>query len=209
MIRVVSGRECLCYSTDMNEMFRARAEIFGRRMGWSVLIDRDGLEVDEFDRLYSPTYLLSIDDRGVLRGSLRLLPTAGPTMLRNCFSEMFNDDVDVMSGTVWECTRFCVHPVAVDGGAAGGLVSTELLLGICELGLKYGLTQITGVYEQRMVRIYRRIGWSPARLASNTDGTIDVGLWDVEEAALAQMRARSGIQHSVLIEDDANISAVA
>lgn len=199
MIRVVTSRDSGVFSMELNEMFRARAAVFGGRMGWAVDIDGEGREVDDFDRLHDPAYLLAIGDDGAVRGSLRLLPTAGPTMLRSCFAGMFDGDIDVTSGTVWECTRFCVHPIVATAPAARK-VSSELLLGICELGLSVGLTQVTGVYEHHMERIYRRIGWSPDRLASNRDGTIHIGLWDVDRSALDKMRARSGIRAPVLDE---------
>lgn len=202
MIRVVNGAERSRYPAEMDQMFRARAEIFGNRMGWDITL-RDGWEIDAYDDV-NPLYLLSIDSMtGSVRGSLRLLPTAGPHMMRDVFRQYFEAPVLIESPLVWECTRFCIHPGHEGSMLPGGvhLATSELLLGICEVALSAGVDQITGVFDRRMVRIYRRVGWNPVVIGrSETAGAepIMVGLWDATDRALATMRARSGIGESVL-----------
>jgi N-acyl-L-homoserine lactone synthetase len=125
-------------------------------------------------------------------GSLRLLATTGPTMLRSEFKHFFDDDVDVTAPTIWECTRFCVPPVA--GGTAQDVrsISAELLIGLCELCLNSGIEFIVGVYETPITRIYARIGWCPESLAQARPeiGDIQVGLWEATPEVLSTMRQR-------------------
>lgn len=186
----------------LREMFLARKQVFHDRLGWNVrLIGEE--ERDEYDDL-NPLYLVAVDaETGRARGSLRLLPTTGRTMLGDIFRNYFDQPVDVRSPIIWECTRFCAHPNETDHLGPQGIadVTSELLIGICEAGLYAGISQIVGVFDRRMVRIYRRGAWSPEIIARSTGaghGEIAVGLWDVTEDALAAMRARASKPAPVL-----------
>lgn len=170
-----------------NQMFRARADVFQRRLRWDVTV-LNGLEVDRYDETEDPIYLVTLEQSQIISGSLRLLPTTGPTMLSNEFASFFTEPVDVRCPTVWECTRFCVHPSTL-GCSAQRQVSTRLLIGLCELCLSSGVEQIVGVYESCMSRIYGRIGWVPTVLARACHRDLSVGIWDVSEQALDVMRA--------------------
>ena len=80
-------------------------------------------------------------------------------------------------------------------------VSFELNLAVCELGLRAGLTQIQAVYDQFMAKVYERAAWRPTPMARSTRiGKLPayVGVWDVTQRTLAEMRKASGIDHSVL-----------
>ena len=44
-----------------------------------------------------------------VKGSLRLLPTTGPTVLADVFSDTLPDAVTFSAPTIWECTRFCLE----------------------------------------------------------------------------------------------------
>lgn len=202
MIRLIQGQESADYPREMEAMFRARAAVFHRRLGWNVTV-RKGRELDRHDA-ENPLYLVAIDEASEnVIGSARLLPTTGPTTFGEYFSELFEQPVDLASGTIWECGRFCVHPAARSSGSIRNAmrVSFEINLAVCELGLRAGLTQIQAVYDQFMVKVYERAGWRPTMLARSTRiGKLPayVGVWDVTQRTLAEMRRASGIAHSVL-----------
>lgn len=202
MIRAVQGDDRGQCPALIDEMFRGRAAVFRDKLHWDVQV-QDGWEVDRYDGL-NPLYLISVDADGHVRGSLRLMPTTGPTLLGEVFAHEFDEPVDIRSATIWEGTRFCVHPHrngSVLTSTGVNLVTSELFMAMCEVGLAAGLTQIIGVYDPRLIRIYRRIGWSPEQLAMSTryrTSPIYVGLWDISETALATMRDRSGMVGSVL-----------
>ncbi|RUM22169.1 acyl-homoserine-lactone synthase [Rhizobium vallis] len=172
------------FETDrraFDEMFRARAAIFRDRLGWQVDV-RDEWERDRYDETEDPVYLVTQVPSGALTGSLRLLPTTGATMLKSEFRQFFDEPFDVDSPTTWECTRFCVHPLAgqVDQNSSR-TVATELLSGLCDLALDTGIESIVGVYDAAMIGVYRRIGWRPTPLARSRPeiGNLYVGLWEV------------------------------
>lgn len=172
------------FETDrpaFDEMFRARAAVFRDRLGWQVDV-RDEWERDRYDETEDPVYIVTQRPSGTLTGSLRLLPTTGATMLKSEFRQFFDEPIDVDSPTTWECTRFCVHPLAgqIDQNSSR-TVATELLSGLCDLALDTGIESIVGVYDAAMIGVYRRIGWRPTPLARSRPeiGNLFVGLWDV------------------------------
>jgi N-acyl-L-homoserine lactone synthetase len=201
MIRLIQGRDSAGYPREMEAMFRARTAVFHRRLGWSVTVHK-GRECDRCDA-ENPLYLIALDDvTGGVAGSARLLPTTGPITFGASAADMFEEPIDLASGTVWECTRFCIHPGTRSSGSlrTATRVSFELNLAICELGLRAGLTQIETVYDQLMAKVYQRAGWSPTQIARSTRiGKLPayVGVWDVTPLTLAEMRAASGIAHDV------------
>jgi len=203
MIRVIQGIDTPNFPREVDAMFKARALVFRDRLGWNVTV-KEGREIDRYDK-FNPLYLLCIDDTsGAIRGSLRLLHTTGPNLLRDQFSAFFDQPLVIESQKIWECTRFCVHPESggQDITATGAMRTTwEMMLGICEVGLMAGLTHIQGVYNQYMIRVYRKTRWTPRPIASTArfgSVTVYVGLWEVSRSALEEMRCASSIHHSVL-----------
>lgn len=181
------------------EMFQARAAVFRDRLGWDVRV-RNGLEIDRYDEEEDPIYLVSLDDAGRLTGSLRLLPTTGETMLGNEFASFFDEPVNICSPSAWECTRFCVHPPPIgEEPGSGQRVSSELLIGLCQLALTSGIEHIVGLYDHAMIRVYRRIGWCPTPFATSRPqvGKLVVGIWDVSHEALNTMITREEKASSV------------
>lgn len=59
----------------------------------------------------------------------------------------------------------------------------------------FGVEHYVGVFDARMVRIYRRIGASPDVLGSAGEGRerISVGLWEFSADAQARVAASAGI----------------
>ena len=80
--------------------------IFKERLGWDVEVSGD-MEIDEFDAC-RPAYLLQTDDEDRIQGCVRLLPTTGPTMLRDTFPLLLDGQLAPASDTIWESSRFGV-----------------------------------------------------------------------------------------------------
>ncbi len=159
-------------------MFQDRRRQFKERQNWDVSVNDAGEERDEYDDL-NPLYVIALDARGGHAGSMRFLPTVGRTMVNEHFSHL-SDGVHIIHPLIWECTRFCISP---DNGNPGNTAAALMLAG-CEMGLRFGLQHSVGVFDARMTRIYRRIGWSPEILGTEGTGreAISVGLWEYSEA---------------------------
>ena len=103
MLKLIEGSYASFFPKEIDAMFRNRAETFSDRLGWEVVV-KDGYERDVFDTA-NPLYLVSVDpDTEEYWGSLRLLPTTGPNMLRDVFPQLLDGEY-IESATIWESSR--------------------------------------------------------------------------------------------------------
>jgi N-acyl-L-homoserine lactone synthetase len=203
MIRLVSGSQRADFPREIAQMHEIRKRTFFDRLHWQVKTLRSW-EIDEFDAL-NPLYLLSIDDNGNVRGSLRLLPTTGPNMLADVFPELLPRDMRIESATIWESSRFSVDQEAASERSDNLLNRTtgELLIGIVEVGLLAGLTEVVSVYDAMFARILKRANCAaeligkPARLG---DIMGYAALFEISDRMLTNLRKAAGVTESVLEE---------
>lgn len=198
-IKLVTGLDFKNHKPLLDQMFKARKRLFADRLGWDVSVDENGWEMDQYDPLH-PLYLIATDLKGSHIGSLRLLPTTGDTMLRDVFASAFDGTV-IESPLIWECTRFCIEGGKSEKVSAGlHRATTALLLGICETGLRAGIQQIVGVFDRRMIPIYRRGGWAPEVVGESGTGreAVFLGVWDVSESYAASIRKAGNLTGSIL-----------
>ncbi|MPZ33067.1 MAG: GNAT family N-acetyltransferase [Rhodospirillales bacterium] len=186
---------------QLAEMHRLRYRVFKERLGWDVQTSGD-MEIDEFDALH-PAYLLQPAADGQVQGCVRLLPTTGPTMLRDRFPVLLDGQSAPHDPAVWESSRFALDvPAMAPKGSAGLAQATyELFAGMIEFGLARALRRIVTVTDVRMERILRRAGWPLERLASPRQiGTTQAvaGYLEVSLASLACVRACGGLKRPVL-----------
>lgn len=165
-------------------MFRLRARVFRDKLNWKVDVDDDGMEYDLLDD-DSAIYIVS-EQAGAVVGCLRLLPTTGPTLLSGPFGEAFPKWVNLQSPSIWECSRFCT----IDHDRAR--ISAQLLAGVGEFCLVHKIQSVIGIFNNAMVRIYRRIGCQVDVLGSTDryDEPVMVGLFPVNENILGKVRSK-------------------
>ena len=206
MLKLIEGSYASFFPKEMDAMFRNRAEIFSGRLGWDVVV-KNGYERDSFDDV-NPLYLVSVDpDTEDYWGSLRLLPTTGPNMLRDVFPYLLEDGECIESATIWEVSRICAKNVEGQPERTRSRVNyalNELILGIGEVALLAGLTQVVCVFDARMFRVVKAAGCNPqiiGRPQRIGDTMSYAGLFDTGEGPLRAFRAATGIEHSVLAPD--------
>jgi acyl homoserine lactone synthase len=172
-----------------SRMFCDRADQFKRRLNWDVSVDARGFEMDEYDAI-NPLYVIWKTADGGHGGSMRVLPTTGPCLTNDHFSAIAGGTIT--SPLIWESTRFCLSPTA---GQESARISAALMLAGCEIGLRFGLKHAVGVFDPRMVRIYRTLGWAPEVLGSHGVGRskICVGLWEFSDATRALLAQKAGV----------------
>lgn len=192
MIRFLTAAQLAQMPVLQDTMFRDRADQFKTRLGWDVRVDAQGWERDEYDDM-NPLYVLCQGADGRHLGSMRFLPSSGRTMIRDHFQGMLGAQ-DIRSPDIWECTRFCLARDA-GAGVAGRLMSAggEVLNG-------FGLTGFAGIFDARMVRIYKRIGSSPDILAAVGEGRerISIGIWRFSDDARVRVARRSGMTQAAV-----------
>ncbi len=187
MLRYVYADELNRFPELAKSMFRDRADQFKTRLGWDVSVDESGEERDQYDDL-NPLYVIWEQADGRHGGSMRFLPTTGPVMVNEVFGHL-TGGAPICSPLIWECTRFCL---ARD---AGSNVAAALMLGGGEIMTGFGIRHFAGVFDARMVRIYKAIGSSPEVLGYEGQGRdkISVGLWEFTPEARKRVAKRAGI----------------
>ena len=191
MLRYIYGSKLDDHPVLADTMFKDRATQFRDRLGWDVAVDAQGYERDEYDA-QDPLYVIWECSDGHHGGSTRFLPTTGQTMVNHHFSDLIQGDA-IKSPFIWECTRFCLAP------RVQSRVAAALMLGGGEVMRGFGVTQFVGVFDARMVRIYRHIGASPDVLGSSGTGRdkISVGLWNYDPTGRVQVLARAGLSSAL------------
>ncbi|MEP3948038.1 acyl-homoserine-lactone synthase [Ascidiaceihabitans sp.] len=187
MLRYVYANDLYQYPQLAASMFRDRADQFKTRLGWEVSVDEHGFEKDQYDEL-NPLYVIWENADGSHGGSMRFLPTTGRTMVNEHFSHVMGGG-EVRSPLIWECTRFCLSRTASSRMAA-------LLVVACgEVMHHFNVEHFVGVFDARMVRIYRMLGASPDVLGRDGEGCdqISVGLWHYDAADRNKILRRAGV----------------
>ncbi|MGR3435522.1 MAG: acyl-homoserine-lactone synthase [Shimia sp.] len=192
MIRFVYADALAQMPKLQDTMFRDRATQFAERQGWDVHVDARGWERDAYDAL-NPLYVIWERPDGRHGGSMRLLPTTGRTMVNEHFTHL-TDGVTIQSSRIWECTRFCLAP------GAEGTVAAALMLAGGTVLYRFDLLSYVGVFDRRMVRIYKRIGASPEVLGETGTGrdAIAVGLWGFTAAAQARVARQAKVSPALM-----------
>lgn len=201
MMQLITGDYYSSFIDLVTEMHRLRYRVFKERLDWDVQFTGD-MEIDEFDAL-RPTYLIQRSSDNRVQGCVRLLPSAGPTMLRNTFPVLLDGAPAPASPVIWESSRFALDLPPDTPKAAHGLASAtyELFAGMMEFGLSRQLAEIVTVTDGRMERILRRAGWPLRRLSKPRalGSTLAVaGYLEVSVESLARVRAAGGLQGPVL-----------
>nr|WP_280954166.1 acyl-homoserine-lactone synthase [Mesorhizobium helmanticense] len=132
MIELIAPGWYSAFSDELHEMHRLRYRVFKERLGWNVRTT--GFEIDSFDPL-KPRYLVLRDSGGRVGSGVRLLPSTGPTMLRDVFSRL-EERTAREEPSVWESSRFALDlpPSAPKGNGSIAVATHELLAGMIEFG---------------------------------------------------------------------------
>jgi N-acyl-L-homoserine lactone synthetase len=176
-------------------MHRHRRQVFVDRFGWELPVAEGGLEIDQFDGERA-VYLLALDEAGRLTGSLRLLPSQGPHLLGDIFPYLCEAGVP-RGEDVWEVSRFCTDPELADPR----LARKQLLVGLVEYALLYGVSRFTCVTHMVGLQQLVGIGWDATPLGlPQGQGAAQVGALaiDITPETLKLLRGQAGFTSPVL-----------
>ena len=192
MLRFIYANDLESFPKLADTMFRDRKAQFRDRLGWDVSVDENGHERDGYDD-QNPLYVIWQNADGSHGGSLRLLPTTGPTMVNDHFSHLIGKG-RIESPVIWECTRFCLSR------GAGPRVAAALMLGGGEIMEQFGVEHFVGVFDAPMTRIYSRIGSPPKVLGASGIGRAktSVGLWAFSAAARVRVARSAGLNPALI-----------
>ncbi|WFU66847.1 acyl-homoserine-lactone synthase [Bradyrhizobium brasilense] len=189
----------------LKAMFRLRRRVFKDRLDWNVSVSGE-FELDIYDVL-KPVYLLCISEERNVVGSVRLLPTTGPTMLADTFPSLLGGRPAPRNEKVLESSRYCI-----DANQAGELVRNGLnraTLMLFAAMIEYlqiaNAEAIVTVTDTRLERILRRAGWPLERMAAPHplgSSMALAGFLHRCDEALAAMRRSAGVEGPVLVDPD-------
>jgi len=193
MIVVVEKYNAHKYSHLIEKMYRLRAHVFHDRLGWDVQVV-DGKERDKYDD-EQPVYVIHTDDKArEVKGSLRLLPTTGPTLLAECFADTLPDAAHLSAPTIWEATRFCIDDRLLDRGSPDGLffASSVMIAALGDVAVSAGIESIVANFDASALRLYRRVGCEIDILGCTLRYGLPVylGLFPVSESLLRNLKRR-------------------
>lgn len=187
----------------LKAMFGLRRRIFTDRLGWDVSSSGE-LELDVFDTLH-PVYLIATSDDNEVLGSVRLLPTMGPTMLGNCFPDLLGQRPLPCRKDIIESSRFCVDTARAVERVENGLNRATIVLfaAMLETLQRCRGEAIVTVTDVRMERILRRAGWpldviEPAKRIGETMAV--AGFLHASDQALMNLYRLAGISGPLLAE---------
>ena len=171
----------------LDGMFKLRHVIFKERLGWDVASD-EGREHDHYDDL-DPVYMVSQSPRETVDGCWRLLPTTGPYMLRDTFSELLRGETAPCDDQIWELSRFAVAPTSSDDRRQVNFrpVTFDMMREVVSYGLECGIHQYVSVTSVSLERMLRRVGIPMRRFgdgkAVRIGKVLSVAVWiDINEA---------------------------
>jgi N-acyl-L-homoserine lactone synthetase len=193
MIVVIEPHNAHEYPKLLDAMFRLRARIFRNRLGWDVRV-ADGKERDKYDD-EAPVYIIYTDDDAQeVKGSLRLLPTTGPTLLAEFFSDTLPAAAHLSAPTIWECTRFCLEDkISSQGHWREQIIASAVLIAaLGEVAIKAGIETVLGNFDSTMLRLYRRIGCEVEVLGSTQrfGQPVYLGSFPISEAILRRVKIK-------------------
>jgi acyl homoserine lactone synthase len=201
MLQLVTANSYGEFAADLAEMHRLRYRVFKERLDWDVFVS-GGMEFDEFDAL-RPAYILHRSHDGYLQGCVRLLPSVGPTMLRDTFPVLLDGSTAPSRPGIWESSRFAIDIDPASQQSQGGIATAtfQLFAAMVEFGLSRQLTDIVTVTDARMERILRRAGWPLRRIGKpcSLGNTIAVaGYLEISEDVLKNLRRTGAFSGPVL-----------
>lgn len=181
MIHFLTGTELSMLPKLRANMLKDRKLQFIDRLGWELKVTENQYELDEYDRS-DAEYIICVDQNGQHRGSMRLISTSTPNMIRDHFSHVI-PGITFETEKIWECTRLCISP------GSRSDIAISLLAGAAKLMRARSLRAFLGVFDSRMQRAYRRLGSPPLVLGSEQDvsGTISVGMWQFDAQIYSQL----------------------
>jgi acyl homoserine lactone synthase len=193
MIFVIEKNNAHKYSNLVDKMHRLRARIFHDRLGWDVRVV-DGKERDKYDD-EGPVYIIYADDEArEVKGSLRLLPTTGPTLLSDCFADTLPDAALLSAPTIWEATRFCIDDSLLDRDSPDGLffASSVMIAALGDVAVSAGIESIVANFDASALRLYRRVGCEIDILGCTLRYGLPIylGLFPVSESLLRNLKRR-------------------
>lgn len=189
------------------DMHRLRTRVFKDTLKWDVEVNPDGLEVDQFD-LPETVYLLAVNNKGRVVGNWRMLPTDGPTMIRDVWPEFTRSLPLPSDPDIFEVSRFAIHSPEADPDEAAQQNQQalgEMFCALTEACLLVDIRKIYTLYDERIAKVIQRINCQPSQVSQQImikDMVCQTGVFDIDDNMLERLREATGIRQSLVTVND-------
>jgi acyl-homoserine lactone synthase len=179
LVKLVTGSNKDRYAALLDGMFKDRKRVFVDRLKWDVPVVDGVYERDQYDHDQA-VYLIAADpESGGHLGSMRLLSTTGPHLLKEVFPELCEGEMP-MGEDVWEVTRLCTAPGLkhIDPRE----VRRQLSVAMIEFALLYGVSRLTFLTHMEYISRLLGIGWEcrplglPKEVAGQLVGAMEISI---------------------------------
>ncbi len=161
-ILIASREDGSLAAEDELQMYRLRYRVFCERLSWNIH-SQNAMEFDAYDNL-AATYVIAKGDDNTVCGCWRVLPTTGPYMLKDTFSELLGTEAAPRAHNVWELSRFAFEKGSSQGAAMSPLV-VSAMAALVDHALDHGVDRFVTVTTAAMERLLDRLGIATRRLA--------------------------------------------
>ena len=194
-------------TNSLIEMHKVRKLIFKDRMGWDVSINKQGLEIDEFD-LPETVYILVRDSEGRVAGVWRMLPSSSPSMIREIWPDFLTNFDMKINDSVWELSRFGVHSYKQSDLRENirnvSKITAQLIVALLKVCSMTGIENIYTMYNHQVARSVRKIGFyaeetSDEILINNIPSV--VGRVKTDKEALHRVQRITGVDFEISSDD--------
>ncbi len=174
----------------------------GIEIGEEFFRNNDGLDVFDNDDAYYVIVFEKLDETYL--GSVRLIPTTRPHLLRNAVPHLLDFGIGFESPGIWELSRLCAMTNRrTDKGRERSIdvVAGELVDGAVEAAHKACVSQIVSVVSDSTFDILERVGCAPKLLPRpviGADYAPHVVLLDVGELPLQRIRKTTRTKAEVI-----------
>jgi len=197
MILLVNTANRAAFPDLLDDLFRARHEVFVEFKGWEDLRRPDGREIDAFDRT-DTAYLIAVEDGRVLAGA-RLNGAAAETLAETILPELFEGD-PLRGDDVLEISRLFARPTLnVDGDLDTPL--REVLIAGAEFTRLTGARGVVMIAHLQLAQAMLAWGATlePLGLPRRTrDGTLVAVMSHLSASAVRNLRRARGSRRSML-----------
>ncbi|RYY74187.1 MAG: GNAT family N-acetyltransferase [Gammaproteobacteria bacterium] len=172
-------------------ILQLRHETFIQRLDWDIP-SVNGRERDYFDDL-QPYHIAVLDqNKSVVNGCWRALPTTGDYMLKSIFPELLQGEAAPSCDDVWEISRFAVRKGSAEKevGLLGN-VTVDLVRSFHDFAIQNDIKAYVTVTTVACERLLRQLGVSLRRMGAASAMQIgkerSVALWiDVNQKLAIQ-----------------------
>lgn len=197
MIVIVNAENRRLFNGELRQMHRHRKIVFVDHLHWTTPTIGE-LEIDSYDHV-DTTYLIArCEQTWDVLASARLLPTTRPHLMSEVFAHACSEGPP-RGPRIWEASRFCTSPSVTSRPARLALL-WELLCGIMETCLLYGVEQITFTANAALLPLVLRCGWEATVLGptlNDGDDEVTAVAVRISPSGLQSIRQRFGIDGPV------------